>query len=148
MVIPIDIRKTGGVIFYPDDTCKLSPLFDNGTSLGHERFIERIQNWSDDQLIKYVEKGHHHLRINQNDTKLRIPHFDLIAALVQIDDEVMDYVEKKLDNLDVEGMLAEMNNLTNIEISVPFDEQRFGWIKRNILIRLELIKEVLKNDSD
>jgi len=33
---------------------RLSPLFDNGTSLGHERFPERIRNWNDQDFARVL----------------------------------------------------------------------------------------------
>lgn len=46
----------------------LAPLFDNGTSLGHERYVERVQGWTQRRLDEYIECGHHHLRNNRTDT--------------------------------------------------------------------------------
>ena len=42
--------------------CRLAPLFDNGTSLGHERFPGRVAGWSEARLDQYIAKGTHHIK--------------------------------------------------------------------------------------
>lgn len=41
-------------------SCKLEPLFDNGTSLGHERFPDRVNLWPKTSIDRYIGKGKHH----------------------------------------------------------------------------------------
>ena len=42
--------------------CRLAPLFDNGTSLGHERFPDRVAGWSEARLDQYIVRGTHHIK--------------------------------------------------------------------------------------
>ena len=35
-------------------TGRLAPLFDNGTSLSHERFPDRVTGWSDARVDQYI----------------------------------------------------------------------------------------------
>lgn len=42
--------------------CRLAPLFDNGTSLGHERFPDRVAGWSSARLDQYIANGMHHVK--------------------------------------------------------------------------------------
>lgn len=137
-------QENWGVIFQNDEKSRLSPLFDNGTSLGHERFLDKIQDWDDSCLKAYVQRGCHHLRFNSEDTKRRIKHFELVSIMSNVSRDAKIYIQQKLDTLDLKGMLAEINDLTKIEIAVPFTQARFDWIKRNIVMRLELLKEELK----
>lgn len=142
-------QENWGVIFQNDDKSRLSPLFDNGTSLGHERFLDKIRDWDDNRIKAYVRKGCHHLRVSRDDTRERIKHFDLVKAVTIADDgEIKAYVHQKLDNLDLEGMLAEIEALTAVEIDVPFTRERFEWIKKNIISRLELIREEVQDEHD
>ena len=43
-------------------TGRLAPLFDNGTSLGHERFLDRVARWSDARVDQYIHRGTHHVK--------------------------------------------------------------------------------------
>lgn len=141
-------QENWGVVFQSDEKTRLSPLFDNGTALGHERFLDKVQDWDDNKLKAYLKKGCHHLRISRADTRTRIQHFALVKALAGSDETIKAYVQKKIERLDVEGMLAEIERLTEIKIDVPFTRERFAWIKRNIIARLELVKEEIRNEND
>lgn len=134
-------QENWGVVFEHDGKSRLSPLFDNGTSLGHERYVANIRNWDNNRIRTYLMKGCHHLRITRENTDTRIPHFKLVKGLMDTDAAINAYLMQKLDNLDLEGMLAEIKDLTSIVIDVPFTDERFEWIKKNIVLRLELIKE-------
>ncbi|MDE1226125.1 HipA domain-containing protein [Vibrio aestuarianus] len=140
-------QENWGVVFQSDDKSRLSPLFDNGTSLGHERFLDKVKDWDDHRLEAYVKRGCHHLRFNRENTKQRIKHFELVDGISVAGKDIQKYMQQKLDTLDLEGMLAEIEDLTKIDIDVPFTQERFDWIKRNIVMRLELLKEEVKNDD-
>lgn len=137
-------QENWGVVFLPDNKSRLSPLFDNGTALGHERFLDKVQGWNDQRVETYVKKGCHHLRVSRDHIDMRIPHFDLVSAVTSVDEELKRYVQQKLDNLDLKGMLAEIENLTSLQIDVPFTPQRFDWIRKNLVTRLRLIKEEIQ----
>ncbi len=140
-------QENWGVVFQSDEKSRLSPLFDNGTSLGHERFLDKVKDWDDNRLKAYVKRGCHHLRVNRENTKQRIKHFELVDGISAAGKDIQKYMQQKLDTLDLEGMLAEIEDLTKIAIDVPFTQERFDWIKRNIVVRLELLKEEVKNDD-
>ncbi|MBE3906219.1 hypothetical protein HJ154_19975 [Vibrio parahaemolyticus] len=123
-------QENWGVVFQSDGKSRLSPLFDNGTSLGHERFLDKVKDWDKNRIEAYLRKGRHHLRIKREDTETRIPHFDLAKGLIEADAATKLYVQQKLDNLDLEGMLAEIEDLTKLQIDVPFTHERFDWIKK------------------
>ncbi|KKD62526.1 hypothetical protein RN22_00130 [Grimontia sp. AD028] len=137
-------QENWGVVFQSDDKSRLSPLFDNGTSLGHERFLDKVKDWDDNRLRAYVNRGCHHLRVNRENTKQRIKHFELVEGISSSGKDIQDYMLQKLDAVDLEAMLAEIEGLTKIDIDVPFSQERFEWIKRNILMRLELLKEEVR----
>lgn len=140
-------QENWGVVFQSDEKSRLSPLFDNGTSLGHERFLDKVKGWDDHRLKAYVKRGCHHLRVNRENTKQRIGHFELVDGISAAGKDIQKYMQQKLDTLDLECMLAEIEELTKIDIDVPFTQERFDWIKRNIVMRLELLKEEVKNDD-
>jgi hypothetical protein len=71
----IFIRRRGRTM-----AATMAPLFDNGTSLGHERFPENLTAWTDDNFQRYVVKGTHHVRWEKDDA-LRCGHIDTFAKL-------------------------------------------------------------------
>ncbi len=50
-----------GLIFGPTGI-RLSPLFDNGTALGHDRVCAKFRGWHDRDVDGYIERGRHHLK--------------------------------------------------------------------------------------
>lgn len=59
-----------GMIFWSLPTgepqCRPTPHFDNGTSMGHERFPALVAGWSPEQWTRYVAKGKQRISIHLN----------------------------------------------------------------------------------
>tara|TARA_R110002049_G_scaffold102595_1_gene248243 strand:- start:11035 stop:11955 length:921 start_codon:yes stop_codon:yes gene_type:complete len=136
-------QENWGVIFKPDNTSFLSPLFDNGTSLGHERFPSRVAGWDENRLKQYIDKGQHHLRYVRDKPELRIKLYDLIKMLAG-NEKLKTYMLNKITSFDIVAALDEISELTSIECEVPFSKERFDWVSRIISMRFKLIKEVFK----
>ncbi|NQZ58682.1 MAG: hypothetical protein HRT88_14605 [Lentisphaeraceae bacterium] len=136
-------QENWGVVFKKDDSVQLKLLFDNGTSLGHERLPDRVESWGKDRIEAYVRRGRHHLRYDRHNTENRIKHFELIDTLARKDD-VKEYMRTKLNSLSMDALLSEVYSLTTIKSVVPFEVRRFNWIKKILEVRIELIREELK----
>ena len=136
-------QENWGVVFNQNNESKLSPLFDNGTSLGHERFIKHVQNWDNKRLASYINRGYHHLRYNRENTENRIKHFELVKLLAQ-KQMLKKHMCSIVSNIELDEMLEEISHLTTIKCEVPFSRARFNWISSIIKLRLDLIKEELK----
>lgn len=63
-------------------TARLMPLFDNGTSLGHERFIDHIAGWQEEDYRRYLRKGTHHVSWSLEEPRIK-GHFELLNKAVQ-----------------------------------------------------------------
>lgn len=122
----------------------LSPLFDNGTSLGHERFPDRVINWTADDVDRYLFKGRHHLRRTRDDSKSRIKHLEGIEKLSEINPKARQRMLEKLD-FDLDNLLASIYNLCNIDIAVPLTFERAEWTTRLLKRRYQLIKKTLQD---
>ncbi|MDI9349179.1 MAG: HipA domain-containing protein [Candidatus Symbiobacter sp.] len=60
---------------------KLSPAFDNGTSLGHEILEDKLKDKMQN-MESYIKKGYHHIRWELS-SKDQIGHIEMIAELVR-----------------------------------------------------------------
>jgi hypothetical protein len=138
-------QENWGIVFQANGNIRLSPLFDNGTSLGHERFPNKVQDWSDQTIRKYIQKGQHHVRFSSDSKSLRISHFPLMGFLSVLRIFSLDYVKHKLHTFDVSALFEEIESLTNVKIAVAFSLERCEWIKKVISMRIAFIKEELKN---
>lgn len=68
---------------------RLSPLFDNGTSLGSDRFIDKLNQWPESRFISYVENGTHHMKLKaDDDNRQRKSHAGMIKHYIETYPEV------------------------------------------------------------
>lgn len=126
------------------DTCKLSPLFDNGTSLGHERFPERVANWSDARLDRYIGEGKHHVK------SALAPH-----AMVQGHVSLLRFVlEHWRHHIDLGRLSARLAfspddlsdcflDLQRIHVPVGLSSDRMRFVSRLLLRRYCILNEVI-----
>jgi len=137
-------QENWGIIHSPGQTppITLSPLFDNGTSLGHERYPINVEGWTSKQLEQYITKGAHHLRVDASNTQLRLTHLDSVKALLHESVQSRALVEQ-LVQTDLASLLAKLAHLCDIELDIPLSKQRFDWITRLLLCRHKLIGELL-----
>ncbi|PCI29451.1 MAG: hypothetical protein COB67_04130 [SAR324 cluster bacterium] len=136
-------QENWGLIFRIDGTCCLTPLFDNGTSLGHERFPEHVKSWNKQRVTTYVRRGCHHLRYIRDEPKNRIKHFDFVKYIAK-QQVLKNHMNAKMDSINPELLLDEISGLRDIDCDIRFTSERFEWISRLLNIRVELIKEELK----
>ncbi|SDC26044.1 HipA domain-containing protein [Paraburkholderia lycopersici] len=130
-----------GFIFDGSGTCRLAPLFDNGTSLGHERFIERIASWGDREIASYVAKGHHHMGLDRAAGCMSSTHIALVEHALAEWPETHTTIVERLDLL--EGCLPDLlNDLTALAGDVPLIRGRAHFMLRLIAHRLALLRTV------
>jgi hypothetical protein len=61
---------------------RICPVFDNGTSMGHEIVSSNFNRFADPKYIEnYVSKGWHHMKWALSDTK-KIKHDELLIKLI------------------------------------------------------------------
>ncbi|MCA1931294.1 HipA domain-containing protein [Rheinheimera sp.] len=137
-------QENWGIVHSPNKkpSIKLSPLFDNGTSLGHERFPANVSRWNDAKVDKYIKQGAHHLRIDAGDPKVRLNHLESVRMLVNESEQNKAFVQQVMQT-DFATMLAKLEYLCEIELEIPLSKQRFDWISRLLLCRHKLICELL-----
>jgi hypothetical protein len=110
-------------------TGKLSPYFDNGTSLGHERFPEKVESWDRKALDNYIQKGSHHLRRTRTDTKARLGHLQSIQELA-IEPAMLPLINKRL-GFNIDDLCGRIRALTNIDAGEgALSAARIEWVTR------------------
>lgn len=118
----------------------LAPFFDNGTSLGHERYIEKIRGWTHQKLDDYIQRGCHHLRKNRSDTRERLGHIFSIQDLA-LDEQSKAHLVQKF-TFDFQELVNKIDSLCEIRTDVPFTRERADWtirLLRRRYLRLSLI---------
>ncbi|MBS0423030.1 MAG: HipA domain-containing protein [Proteobacteria bacterium] len=118
-------------------SCRLAPLFDNGTSLGHERFTDRVKLWSKNHFDRYIENGKHHLKWSLDDPVQG--HFELLKRAVDEWPDTRDAVCTKL-NFSVGELSDVTGDLLRLDAAIPLSQERYAFILHLLKERLALLK--------
>jgi hypothetical protein len=122
---------------------RLSPLFDNGTSLGHERFTDRIRDWSQSQFENYVNKGTHQVKWSLDEPNLK-GHFDLLERALQEWPETKQHLSTRISETTVQDFENTIDDLLRLELPVRYCEDRHQFICKLLHIRLLKLKDLLR----
>lgn len=121
---------------------KLSPWYDNGTSLGHERWEAHVAGWRDEEYLRYVRRGNHHMRWLE-DSPARCGFFEMPRLLIELHPVARERMRVLIDRLDfgrLEEFLAECRALPH---PVPLEIWRSQFVVRLIKLRRDLLlKEI------
>lgn len=119
------------------------PLFDNGTSLGHEYDAEKAMLFDDGKVLKYIEKGRHHIKIKPDD-KERIKHLYFIRAAISKIGEMKVLYLRRIDFL-YERIDVILESAIQLAMPIFISQNRARWMVRLIKMRLVAIKARIMN---
>lgn len=137
-------QENWGIVFYLEQKEeKMSPFFDNGTSLGHERFPDRVKGWKTPDLDKYISRGKHHIRFIRTEPEEKVGHLNSVDFLLQKVPGARPHLEDRL-NFDFDALVEQIRNLCRIEVPLVFTQERAEWTIRLLRRRFELLNELLE----
>jgi len=126
-----------------EGACMLAPLFDNGTSLGHERFTDRVRVWSDGDVDRYIARGRHHMGQTRIAGALSCGHTDLVAHALHMWPNTREIAQERLELLH-RGLLHLLDDLLTLDGPVPFTLERARFIVRLLTRRLSLLRALIE----
>ncbi len=127
-------------------TARLSPFFDNGTSLGHELFPQKFNQYMRDEnmLLAYINRGCHQMRWHKDDKK-RLPLIEGVKRYCRKYPEVVPRLIGRLQ-WDDDALFRILSELATFHIQSPLTAERAAFIhkltcyrKRLLLGELEII---------
>lgn len=121
---------------------RFAPWFDNGTSLGCERFPKDVASWNDARLTTYIAKGLHHFRPTRESNQ-RLPQLDFFSSMVKQND-FKELIRQRFSKFNLEKFGDTLETLGNLPLSVALDEPRRRWIYRIIAYRARKMEEILQ----
>jgi hypothetical protein len=121
---------------------RLSPLFDNGTSLGMERHLEHVAGWDDNKCAAYLRKGCHHMKLNGDDAK-RCQHFDMIRYVVEAHPTLLAPLRETLALFSVQELEQRLIELCKLELPVKLTEARIRFTLRLVNLRYRQLCAIL-----
>lgn len=120
-----------GVIWVPRDKkfvpIRMTPIFDNGTSMGHEILEEKFANFdAPSKIAKYIAKGTHHMKWRFEDTK-RLNHVEFLKIFIMKFPEAKQTIINLLD-FDTEKLKCDIIRLTKIDVPCKLSQARADFI--------------------
>lgn len=112
----------------------LSPLFDNGTSLGHERFMDAVKTWQDQDYERYIARGTHHMKWDKDDNK-KCGHIEMVLRLAQVSHELKAHLFSLVSNFPMEALASKLGHLKTLDIPVPLSDERAEMYLKLISLR-------------
>jgi hypothetical protein len=123
--------------------CRLAPLFDNGTSLGHERFPDRVVGWTAARLDQYIERGSHHIK-SSTAPRFVDGHLALLRHVRRDWAQHLDHerLRSRVD-LSPDDLMACIADLVHLPAPVPLTTERMRFAGRLLHRRLALLRDLL-----
>ena len=127
----------------PARTAKLTPAFDNGTSLGYELSEEGVTSHLDvARLAKYVARGRHHIRQHPGDPK-GFGHFGLIQEWLRRFPESRPAMAAALAGSTLDKVRQAIDPLVQIEAPIGLSENRLCFVLKLIEWRSLYLRELV-----
>jgi hypothetical protein len=117
---------------------RLSPAFDNGTSLGHEILDEKIKYKNIDT---YILKGKHHIKWDLSGEKLS--HFDFLAKYIQSYPDSRQTIEDCI-TFDIKSLSETLYSLCDFDMPVKLTANRVEFMLKLTTKRREKIECLLR----
>jgi hypothetical protein len=122
-----------------------APWFDNGTSLGHERFVQKVEGWNDARFRSYIERGCHHFRESRTDTH-RITHVESMRMIAEHAPSISAMLRAKLERFDIDVLHEQLLSLSRLDL--PNESRltagRVEFMMKLIGHRKALLQEILQ----
>lgn len=107
-----------------------APIFDNGTSLGHEIIERKLPDFAEPKrLAQYVSRGHHHIRWHLGDAKPQ-QHVGMLSRLIDAYPHLAYRVQERLQSFDIEAFASMINVLTEFYVPVRLSPERAEFVIR------------------
>lgn len=108
----------------------LTPIFDNGTSLGHELFTGAVENWNEERYSFYINRGTHHIKWKVGDQH-GCRHIELLSLMRKEFPRQFANSRSKLQHFDTILLERQLEALCDLRLGVPLTKER-----KNLYIRL------------
>ena len=133
-----------GLIWASDGRARMAPVFDNGTSLGHEIVPNKMPQFAgrSQRLRSYIERGRHHLRWNMTHEH-SVQHVALIQRILKQFPSLSEHVRERLTGFDVDNVRSMMNTMTEFDIPVPLRSDRAEFVVDLTEARLRCLIDAL-----
>ena len=126
---------------------RFAPLFDNGTSLGHELPLEKVVLWRAVDFERHIARGAHHVQWSLDDPTPRRGHSELLQLAFQEWPGAKERAFSRIRDLEIDDFRMGLADLPTLESHgdafVHVSEDRLDFLLNLIEIRLHNLKVLL-----
>jgi len=126
----------------PARRARLTPLFDNGTALGYERFPHLTNAWNDQRWEQYVSRGRHHVRWQHGDEQDR-SHISHVRRAMQVWPQICPELRRRFAGLTSADLAESIHDLPNLMLPVRMTPERFALMLKLLGRRLSLLQQAI-----
>lgn len=117
-----------GLLWTADGQARMAPVFDNGTSLGHEIFPNKMAGFADPhRQDSYIGRGTHHMRWHITNER-RAQHVSLIQRLLEYSPGLREHIKSRLMGFNIEAMWVIITGMTEFKIPIPLSPVRAAFV--------------------
>ena len=126
-----------------NETVEISPVFDNGTSMGHEILAEDIHKFESDEVMeKYISRGKHHIKwCLTDDTKQG--HFELLQKVAYKYPETLDVMKSCINKINENTFQIILEDLVKFDIPIRLSTERSKFMLKLLKFRHDKLKRIL-----
>lgn len=124
---------------------RISPVFDNGTSMGHEISSKKFKGFEDKNRVrKYILKGHHHMKWNINDA-FPMKHAEMLKKIAGRFPETHSIMQNCLKSVNCENFRKVLDDLVTFHVPVKLTVERANFMLELLQYRHEYLLDELGN---
>lgn len=122
---------------------RISPVFDNGTSMGHEIFAKKFHLFETNNYIEhYVSRGKHHMKWSLDDNTQG--HYELLQKLIDRYPETDRIMIDCLTKINDETFKNILDNLVQFKIPTQLSTERANFMLRLLKFRYKRLLDKLE----
>lgn len=134
----------GVILNVVTDEMYMSPVFDNGTSMGHEISEKKFGMYDEAAFARYILRGAHHMKWGLSDPG-RMGHIDMLTKLAVAYPETRQIMVDSLSRAGGEVFERILNNLVEFNVPVRLSAERANFMLKLLQCRHQRLLNELEN---
>lgn len=123
---------------------RIAPVFDNGTSMGHEISSTKFKNYENNSNVeRYVSKGRHHMKWSINDS-MSMEHISMLKKFTKEYPETHQLMIECLNNINLEDFKTILDMLVAFDVPVRLTAERADFMLRLLQFRYQRLLHELE----
>lgn len=127
----------------PKEIARITPVFDNGTSMGHEISSDQFDHYyENDNLLKYISKGWHHMKWSLDGPQLG--HLEMLVKLIKQYPETREVMLDCLKKVNGNTFKTVLDNLAAFDVPVKLTTERAAFMLKLLQFRHQYLLDNLE----